>query len=100
VLAQPGYKGSFAPFVVFLATIKFDPGDVKVLEGHPVVELVRTGFKATPAGEKLTFQPTWSLTPQNLKSMTVRGHRLFGDTAVRPEIGPAEATVTPAKNNS
>ncbi len=95
VLRQSGYKGKFAPFVKFVATIRFEPGDVTCLDTHPVVEVTCAGVKATPAGEKLTLEPDWRLTPRNLKGMAVQGYELWGDAGSRMEFGGAGVKFIP-----
>ena len=95
VLAQPAYKGSFTPFTMFLATIRFDPGDVTRLDGHPRVEVIFRGVTATRKDEKITLKPYFDLTPQNLKEggMTVRAIRRAVDAGARMEFGTPEAKV-------
>ncbi len=65
VLANVGYKGKFKPLVKFVGTIGFDPGDVKRLDTHPVIDVTCVDVLAVKNGDKLDQKPDWRITPRN-----------------------------------
>jgi hypothetical protein len=97
VLVQPGYKGSFSPVTIFVATIHFEPGDVKRVDAHPKVEVICKGVKATPNDDKLTLEPHLDLTPQNLMEggLTLRGIKRAVDVGASIQFGAPDIKVLP-----
>ena len=96
VLANVGYKGKFKPLVRFVGTIGFDPGDVKRLDTHPVIDVTCVDVLAVENGDKLNQKPDWRLTPRNCKGAKFSGLELWGDSGATVKVSDAQATVIKA----
>jgi hypothetical protein len=96
VLANVGYKGKFKPLVKFVGTIGFDPGDVKRLDTHPVIDVTCVDVLAVKNGDKLDQKPDWRITPRNCKGAKFSGFELWGDPGATVKLSDTQATVIKA----
>jgi hypothetical protein len=94
VIGLEGRKGDTDGCFELVATIRFDPGDVRQLGGHPQVEVSLDRVEVIPDGDQVSIRPTWDTTPRNLNGMSVTGYKIWGVAGVSVRVaGTAEVVV-------
>lgn len=93
VIARVGRKGKFAGYVKDIAIIQFEPGDVRDLGDHPLIEVTLDRVEAIPEGDKLTLKPTRNLSPKNVPQLSARGYEIWGETGINLQVGPSTVSV-------
>ena len=79
IIAQATYKGKYRPHIRVLATIRFNPVDVRDLGGQPHVKVWRAGATYKKTGDTLGYEPDIRIEPVNLKEMTPLESQFWGD---------------------
>lgn len=97
VVARSGYKGNVVTCLRVEAVIRFEPGDVRSLAGHPEVDVQLVSVNATPNGDTLTMQPDWRFTPKNVPHMSVRATALIGDPGANVRVNGLGVNVLPGR---
>tara|TARA_R110002167_G_scaffold148524_2_gene341497 strand:- start:4245 stop:5522 length:1278 start_codon:yes stop_codon:yes gene_type:complete len=99
-LAKLAYKGTFVTRLRLQAKIRCQPGDIKVLEGHPQIEAVLNGVQVTPKGETANITPDWRFNHSNIESYNLVSVELHGDPGANARVNDVGVTLIPNGSSS
>jgi hypothetical protein len=91
ILAQQAHKGRFRPHLKILATIRFQPADIRDLGAQPRISASRTGAVYTKQPDSLGYAPDVRLEPVNVTSLTQREVQVWGDAGARVHVHGIDA---------
>jgi hypothetical protein len=95
ILSRTSYKGKFPAHSRLIATIDFDPVDLRILEGQPQVKVWVNGEEFVKTGETLSYKPDIRFQPQNLKGFRAFGVELWGEQGAPLKMNDLGAAVIP-----
>jgi len=85
-LEKIALKGKFVPCWKLLMNGSFDPGNVREVSGHPLIEAKPSNLAAAIENNELSLSPTWEFTPRNCKYMTFLGYEIYCEEGRKMKI--------------
>jgi hypothetical protein len=79
IIQQTVYKGKSRPHFKIIATIRFEPVDIRDPTNQPVIQVWREGINFSKNGDKLEYKPEIKIKPMNVSQMTPVRMEFWGD---------------------